>query len=99
MSYTSGRTVRSTGRRVTSPTTAATKALRAALKDSVGEMPGMTINSRLSYDMAADVATVVSVITYPAGTDVDALTTRINTDTATRRVSGGPTAMTVTRTA
>jgi hypothetical protein len=99
MAYTSGRTIKSTGRTITSPTAAATKAIRRALKDTAGNVTGMTIDSRLSYDMGADVATVVSHVTYPAGTDVDALTTRIKADPATRRVSATATGMMVTRTA
>lgn len=99
MSYTSGRTVRTTGRRITSPTTAATKAIRQALKDTVGVRPGMTINTQLSYDLTADVTTTVSHVTYPAGTDYAALVTRIEADTATRTVSASPTGMMVTRTA
>lgn len=99
MSYTSGRTVRTSGRTVTSPTAAATKAIRNAIKDTVGIAPGMTINTKLSYDLTADVATTVSHVTYPAGTDYAALITRIKADAATRTVSASPTGLMVTRTA
>lgn len=97
MSYTSGRTVKANGRRIVSPTAAATKGVRSAIRSTIGPVPGITINTRLGYDLAESTTTTVTVVTYPTGTDVAHLRITLMADADILTLSAGPNAMTITR--
>lgn len=67
MSYTSGRTVKSTARKLDAGLTVQ-KATRDARRCVEVTVPGVgaTVNSRIGWDTALDRQTVVTTVTFPA---------------------------------
>jgi len=65
--YISGRSVKSGSKKV-SPVVKATREARAIV-DKMMPGAGATVESKLSYDLAADVSTVVTTITFSETTD------------------------------
>lgn len=73
MSYTSGRTVK-TARPVKPSTPAsATRDARRLVTRCLPNLTGVTIDSRLDYDLAANTARVRTLITFPPTTDASDL--------------------------
>jgi hypothetical protein len=70
---------------------------RRAVKNAVGDVKGITINTRLGYDLHRNTATTVSTITYPAGTRHGRIQAEIMAEIDVINVVVGDTAMTVTR--
>lgn len=96
MAYTSGRTVKS-GVKNLSPVAAATAATRKAIKDVVGNTTGITINTRHGYDLVRNIDTLISVVTYPAGTNGQRIRYEIMAELDTMNVTADAYGMVITR--
>jgi hypothetical protein len=73
MSYTSGRTVKTS--RTVKPSTpaSATRDARRLVTRHLPQLTGVTIDSRLDYDFTTNTCLVRTVITYPATADASDL--------------------------
>jgi hypothetical protein len=73
MAYTSGRTVKTSRNAAPSTPRAATSQARTLVTRYLPTVTGVTIDSRLDYDLDTSTPTVRTVITYPATTDASDL--------------------------
>lgn len=79
----------------TTPIQTATKLTRRIIGAVLGSQTGVTIKSATGYDVARKVDTLVTMISYPLGTDYDRLSEALATGTIS--VVAGEYAMTVVR--
>lgn len=70
----------------------ATAETRKAVRKTMAGVQGVTVNSRSGIDLDTLAGTVVTVVTYPAGTDYAALSAAV----PALRVQSGDMAMTIT---
>jgi hypothetical protein len=97
MAYVSGRTVKTSRKVAKTPVAAATAATRQAIKDVVGAQAGITIKTVHGYDATRLVDTLVTTVTYPAGTAYERLRSEIMVELGTMDVVAGEYAMTIIR--
>ncbi len=97
MSYTSGRTVRST--RPARPTTvaSATTAARKAIKSTLGDITGVTVDSSRTADIVTLAPQVRTTITFESGTNYAALQLALMSLPGVAALTVGDTGITVTR--
>jgi hypothetical protein len=70
----------------------ATAETRKAIRKTMAGVSGVTVNSRSGIDLDTLASTVVTVVTYPQGTDYTALAATV----PALRVQSGDSAMTIT---
>jgi len=98
MSYTSGRTVKTSRPARPTPVTSATRDARKLINATMGDTPGITVDSVVTADPLTLDAQVRTTITYPVTVDASDLACAVNRLSGVIASTWTDVAVTITRT-